>query len=247
MLNADLILSNDFQKWQRRRKDRRKSPKQKPKEEEEPGFHFIAYVPIDGEVWKLDGIEARPINLGPSQDDWVALARANINKRISQYENDGVQFNLLALCKSPLMTVPNRLAQSMQGVLAAEAALDSASPGWKQFIDSSESVHNGFEEAFGISKIMKSTKIAHRGRERLEAAGGDPSILFELHGEWTEDMRALQTSFMEEVALIGHENEQATRWKKDNTPVIYKAIKALTEEGLLQQVVHDVHGSDGLP
>jgi ubiquitin carboxyl-terminal hydrolase L5 len=63
ILNVDLALSNDMKKWKRAKKNKRKSTKMK-EEEGEPGFHFIAYVPIDGVVWKLDGLRLQPDNLG---------------------------------------------------------------------------------------------------------------------------------------------------------------------------------------
>jgi hypothetical protein len=62
MLNADLALSNDA----RAKKSRKKSDSLKNIEEEQDqaGFHFIAFVPIQGCVWKLDGLERQPMNLG---------------------------------------------------------------------------------------------------------------------------------------------------------------------------------------
>jgi ubiquitin carboxyl-terminal hydrolase L5 len=73
ILNADLALSNEANKWARSRnfKKRKSSTRKnqantKKKDEEEPGFHFIAYVPIDGIVWRLDGMQRQPLNLGLS-------------------------------------------------------------------------------------------------------------------------------------------------------------------------------------
>jgi ubiquitin carboxyl-terminal hydrolase L5 len=71
MLNADLSLSNDVDRWKKARTARKKKggarksqAKPKKKDEEEPGFHFIAYVPIDGIVWRLDGMQRQPASLG---------------------------------------------------------------------------------------------------------------------------------------------------------------------------------------
>jgi ubiquitin carboxyl-terminal hydrolase L5 len=33
-------------------------------DESEAGFHFIAFVPAKGRVWKFDGLERQPQNLG---------------------------------------------------------------------------------------------------------------------------------------------------------------------------------------
>ena len=58
MLNADLLLKNDAAaniNFQKRKVD---------ESENESGFHFIAFMPIDGKLWKLDGLERQPMCLG---------------------------------------------------------------------------------------------------------------------------------------------------------------------------------------
>jgi ubiquitin carboxyl-terminal hydrolase L5 len=69
MLNADLALSNDFDKWQKSKKNLKKKntnkvPKKRKKDDDEAAFHFIAYVPIHRSVWRLDGLQRQPVNLG---------------------------------------------------------------------------------------------------------------------------------------------------------------------------------------
>lgn len=71
MLNADLALSNEVDKWKRAKNTKKRKGgtwksqvKTKKKDEEVTGFHFIAYVPINGVVWRLDGMQRQPVNLG---------------------------------------------------------------------------------------------------------------------------------------------------------------------------------------
>jgi ubiquitin carboxyl-terminal hydrolase L5 len=42
-------------------KKKKKSSKSEPE-----GFHYIAFVPVDGQVWELDGLENMPLCLGMS-------------------------------------------------------------------------------------------------------------------------------------------------------------------------------------
>ena len=58
MLNADLLLHNEctFSKKGKRR--------QAQDDESEAGFHFIAFMPIESQLWKLDGLERQPMCLG---------------------------------------------------------------------------------------------------------------------------------------------------------------------------------------
>ena len=58
MLNADLHMRNNV-----KLKYEPKRPKA-ASNNEDAAFHFIAYVPIDDTVWKLDGLERQPQKLG---------------------------------------------------------------------------------------------------------------------------------------------------------------------------------------
>src|ERR1700722_8273958 len=64
MLNGDLSMKNRFDA-----KDKKKQKKRKLEEydEDDAAFHFIAYVPIQGDVWKLDGLDFQPTNIGISE------------------------------------------------------------------------------------------------------------------------------------------------------------------------------------
>jgi ubiquitin carboxyl-terminal hydrolase L5 len=70
ILNADLSLSQSMEKWKKsERNPKRKGPttkKSKKQDEDDLAFHYIAYVPIKGEVWRLNGLERHPVNLGQS-------------------------------------------------------------------------------------------------------------------------------------------------------------------------------------
>lgn len=60
MLNADLLLKNEAtaKKGKKRTAD---------EDESEGGFHFIAFMPIEDQLWKLDGLERQPMCLGKRQ------------------------------------------------------------------------------------------------------------------------------------------------------------------------------------
>lgn len=57
MLDADLQLKNDATP-KKRRKQRAQF------EEDEAAFHFIAFVPVESKLWKLDGLQRQPQDLG---------------------------------------------------------------------------------------------------------------------------------------------------------------------------------------
>eukprot|EP01080_Neovahlkampfia_damariscottae_P002908 gene2908-4751_t len=54
-------------------------------------FHFISYVPFDGVLYELDGLQQGPIKIGEykEENDWINILISTIQKRISTYtEND---------------------------------------------------------------------------------------------------------------------------------------------------------------
>jgi hypothetical protein len=83
VLNADLALKNDYEKWVKTNKTPKKKvtkkatqknkKKKKKKDEDEAGYHFVAYVPINGFVWRLDGLQRQPVNLGKTNPPLTVL------------------------------------------------------------------------------------------------------------------------------------------------------------------------------
>ena len=70
MLNADLQLKDDATSSKKRRKNA------EPSEQGEAGFHFIAYVPVRDQLWKLDGLQRQPQNLG---EEVIVVLDANLD------------------------------------------------------------------------------------------------------------------------------------------------------------------------
>ena len=56
MLISDFAMENCF--------NSRRSAKPKLNNDDASALHFTAFVPINGEVWKLDGLDRQPENLG---------------------------------------------------------------------------------------------------------------------------------------------------------------------------------------
>uniref|UniRef100_K3WSN2 Ubiquitin carboxyl-terminal hydrolase n=1 Tax=Globisporangium ultimum (strain ATCC 200006 / CBS 805.95 / DAOM BR144) TaxID=431595 RepID=K3WSN2_GLOUD len=82
-------------------------------------YHFIAYVPVNGRVYELDGLRPGPIDLGElpqtqQQDAWLQVACPVIQKRIEKYAASEIRFNLLALVRNRIDIAQEKLAQLAQ-------------------------------------------------------------------------------------------------------------------------------------
>ena len=58
MLNGDLLMKNDVEAA------RKRSKKSSYNDQGDAAFHFVAFIPVDGALWKLDGLERQPHSLG---------------------------------------------------------------------------------------------------------------------------------------------------------------------------------------
>lgn len=82
--------------------------------EDDDVYHFVAYVPVNGKVYELDGLREGPICLGEvpdgeNQDSWLQVACPVIQKRIEKYATSEIRFNLLALVRNRIQTYEEQL------------------------------------------------------------------------------------------------------------------------------------------
>lgn len=63
-------------------------------------YHFIAYTPINGVLYELDGLQAAPISHGPSTfEEFPDKVIPVLQRRIERYPANEIRFNLLAMVR----------------------------------------------------------------------------------------------------------------------------------------------------
>ena len=51
----------------------------------EDAFHFVAYVPISGRLYELDGLKEGPVDLGKcDESDWLKTVKPVLDQRIQR-------------------------------------------------------------------------------------------------------------------------------------------------------------------
>jgi ubiquitin carboxyl-terminal hydrolase L5 len=104
-MNVDLRLKQDIALEEKRKKAATsKRPRKKRKEDEdsfedESGFHFVAYVPAGGNVWRMDGLERLPRKLGPvgNGDSWIAVVLPELQGQLESATTYALEYSLLSL------------------------------------------------------------------------------------------------------------------------------------------------------
>lgn len=83
-------------------------------------YHFVAYVPFNGKVYELDGLQEGPICLGeiPAEsayaDPWLQVACPVIQARIEKYASSEIRFNLLALIRNRMQVLESRMGALLE-------------------------------------------------------------------------------------------------------------------------------------
>ncbi|KAF5009304.1 hypothetical protein F66182_15575, partial [Fusarium sp. NRRL 66182] len=83
----------------------------------EAAFHFIAFVPALGRVWKFDGLERQPQDLAPCTDgNWLEQVRSHLLEKMTAYAEDQIEFSVLSLVRDPLKDYNEQLARNVKGL-----------------------------------------------------------------------------------------------------------------------------------
>lgn len=86
----------------------------KEKSGSEDAFHFISYLPFNGKLYELDGLQKGPICYGEcTQDNWMAMARTQIQDRIDKFQGAEIRFNLLAVIGDKIEQLNQKSKQLM--------------------------------------------------------------------------------------------------------------------------------------
>jgi ubiquitin carboxyl-terminal hydrolase L5 len=68
--------------------------------EDDDVYHFIAYTPINGTLYELDGLQPAPIAHGASTlEDFPARVLPVLERRIARYPAGEIRFNLMAMVR----------------------------------------------------------------------------------------------------------------------------------------------------
>ena len=260
MLNIDLVLKNKHDKSQKKRKQApvqssgttRKKRKLSKEDDyvdcDDAAFHYIAFVPINGQVWKLDGVDRQPslVDVISEREDWLQVALTDIEKRIARYADDVNEFGLLAMVHDPIDDCKRRLILNMKKLRTVHEHLDEFGDGWKMQ-ESAEDQQLMKSTILGPeSPIFEITKKLYDGAMicdefQVTIEGASPGDLLKLRRDIAESQKTLRKDLQEALDQSRSDQEKADQHRFDYGPILETWMRMLAEkEGLLQEIVSDI-------
>ncbi|XP_026730911.1 LOW QUALITY PROTEIN: ubiquitin carboxyl-terminal hydrolase isozyme L5-like [Trichoplusia ni] len=110
----------------------------KPSKDDE-AYHFVGYMPIDGRLYELDGLQDGPIDHGAisAKQDWLDVVRPIIMRRISVYTEGEIHFNLMALVSDRKMIYERQLQELLadQQMLGISDVIEGEIPRLRMLIE----------------------------------------------------------------------------------------------------------------
>ncbi|KAJ3070591.1 hypothetical protein HK102_006636 [Quaeritorhiza haematococci] len=103
--------------------------------EDDDVFHFIAYMPVGGQLYELDGLKQGPVNHGPcgTEGDWIEKVRPIITERMAKYSSNEIRFALMGVVRNrtdelgdQLQSVEKQLKEEMDPTILQELEAEKA-------------------------------------------------------------------------------------------------------------------------
>ncbi|KAI0836162.1 cysteine proteinase [Hypoxylon sp. FL0890] len=236
LIAEDLALDNKYEESMKKRRTQKKSSRStRKKASPETNYHYIAYVPVNGQVWELDGFQLKPLNLGPIADSWLDTASTAIQERMMR-NSEFSSYSLLAICQSPLDTLAGDLATSLASSRALHE-LYSANPIWtvpdpfKTFSDERLAQRNLTSEGIAGLQLPMSFLV------KTSQPNFGPAEASTLAQELRTEQDALDAQYVAELAAVDETVEMIRGRQRDYTPAIHQWVRALAEKGVLRELI----------
>lgn len=239
MMNIDLQMQNDATSKSKASKSSSKKSKNN-----DAAFHFIAFMPINGEVWKLDGLDRQPQKLEKIGDaDWLEVVAPNLEARMAQYEEGQIEFGLLSLVRDPLIDHRQQMAENIKLIQCCEDRLAQLNPGWKDFAaveDGAGSVLTGPSSDFSVTIADILQAPIPPAKERRIRADDDITTLLDLRQKAVSDQAGLRAAIRDEEISTAADKDKAESRRHDYGPAIQTWLRMLAEAGVLKELIQEV-------
>lgn len=227
MRNVDLQLKNEATSRRRTKSTR--------DDEADAGFHFIAFVPAMGKVWKFDGLERQPQSIGDCpENDWLDLVRPNILTRMEEYEEDQIEFSILSLGRDPLLGLTEKLAVNVKSLEVINKRLGDMTNYETAAADDTED-NTILEPDASLSLSREAIDHAEIPPDQKEAYEScSPEELNQWRQKLSEEQQELRAAIREEQQSKNADDDYAAGRRYNYGSTVSKWVGILARKGVLE-------------
>ncbi|KAJ5377872.1 uncharacterized protein N7496_005281 [Penicillium cataractarum] len=232
------ILNSDLQ-LQVESKTRKKSSQGQDDDDSDSSFHFIAFMPVMGQVWKFDGLERQPQSIGQcSEGDWLDLVRPNLLDRMAAYEEDQIEFSILGLVKDPLSDLTGQLAVNVKSLDMVHERLksDGDTATAATTVASFEGTVIGPDPSLGLTRAVIDEAVIPEGTQK-EYQSCSPSQLQVHRQTLSQAQGELRSRVREEQQSQRADDDYATGRRYDYGPAVRTWLRFLARKQVLAELI----------
>ena len=171
--------------------------------------------------------------------------KTDIEARMSQYEEGGIEFAILALVKDPLDNHVQDLARGAKSLQIMSVRMDETKPDWRDFLGSSRrgdgdpldgSFISGPAEIYTLpQEVINNTILSDEMKHQLTT--GDTTQLMERRQKLVDSQYSIQMSILAELESHRADEDKAKRRCFDYTPFIMAWLRIHARKGVIQEII----------
>lgn len=148
-----------------------------------------------------------------------------------------IDFTLLSLCRSPLLTIPKEMAVNIKKLEAVEARLNQFEIDWTSFSTPDTDTIRSASETYKVTQNMvDEASIGAELSNKLQDLMFGVEQVMTLHSTLIEAQANLRKKWMDETIAVEDDQRMAERRRHDYTPMINTWLQELAENGILQKL-----------
>ncbi|KAL6703466.1 hypothetical protein ACN47E_009640 [Coniothyrium glycines] len=206
---------------------------------EENGHHFIAFVPVGTEVWKLDGMDKQPTSMGsfnPAKGEtWLTTAGTTIATLMAAGDDD---YSVIALTHSPLPSLQKDAATMLTTLHHLETRLTALTPDWRAFTPTDEAPPT--PSSLGIPPETYLTHPAPDNNSTLAPVSPSPPTptlqdLLPARSTLVKNLTHTALGILTELHAEAEQDHKAAQRRFDCGPLIKRWLEMLARNGHLER------------
>jgi ubiquitin carboxyl-terminal hydrolase L5 len=202
--------------------------------------HYIAFVPRDGAVWKLDGMNKLPTRIGTYDaeggESWTAACSDRIHDLMTV--GGDAEYSVFAIAQSPLVGLREEIVETDNTIKAVDRRLDAVNVDWRGFV-SADDVQPPSPSWLGCFTDEDREQFPVPAKVLGAIEGEGVEGLLERRGALVSEFRRLITAWVTETDTVEQEKEAADRRRTDLGPVIKRWLEMLAENGMLEGLAEE--------